>query len=295
MNFHNLVCILEIWKCGSINKAAQNLFTSQSNLSHSIRVLENELGFSLFTRNSKGISLTPEGRLFVQSAQTILSEYNKMKEIPSQFNYREDLSVSCTYSALFMQIFIQFLNQHPACGYRDAFKETGLIQVMEDIVEQRYRVAVFYCFEEREPAYRAMADKYHMTLRPLKIHIPLEVIMNPLHPLAHAAQISYRDLPKQNLVTYENFNADDWLTILKLNNEENVTYIFDRGGLLDTIKNGNYISVVVKNSIFITKNSGIIAVPLDFDKYIGIYLMCSKSCCLNHREKMFISYLTKQL
>lgn len=295
MNFHNLKCVLEIWKCGSINKAAKNLFTSQSSLSHSIRALETELGFSLFARSNKGIELTQEGECFVQSAQIILSEYKKIQKIPTQFNHHENLSVSCTYSALFMQTFIQFLNQYPVQGCRDIFKETGLIQVLQDVVEQRYRMAVFYCFEGREPFHRLTANKYNMDLIPLRLHIPLEVIMSTSHPLAKLDSVSYLNLQNQHIVTYENFDAADWLDVLGLNNEENITYIFDRGGLLDTIKTGQYISIIVKNSISISKESGVIALPLEFDQYIGVYLMKSQSYQISIREKKFIHDLKEQL
>lgn len=178
--------------------------------------------------------MTPEGRLFIQSAQIILSEYNKIRKIPAQFNRHENLSVSCTYSALFTQTFIQFLDQYPAEGCRDTFKETGLIQVIQDVVEQRYRMAIFYCFENREP-------------------------------------------------------------LLDLNDEEKITYIFDRGGLFDAVKTGPYISVVAKSSISISENSKVIALPLNFDKYIGVYLMKSQSYQMSVREKSFIRYLKKAL
>ncbi|XCP84682.1 LysR family transcriptional regulator [Roseburia hominis] len=295
MNFHNLQCVLEIWKCGSINKAAKNLFTSQSNLSHSIRALETELGFPLFARSSKGIELTQEGELFIQSAQIILSEHNKIKKIPSQFKHHENISISCTNSALFMQTFIQFLNQSPAIGCRDSFKETGLIQVIQDVVEQRYRMAIFYCFEDREPFHRLTANRYHMDLVPLRLHIPLEVLLSTSHPLAQLDSVSYQDLPNQNIVTYENFDPADWLEVLGLNDEEKITYIFDRGGLFDTVKTGQYISVVVKNSISIPEGSKVTTLPLDFDKYIGIYLMKSQSYQVSVREKKFIHYLKNQL
>ena len=44
MTFLQLNYVTEIYNCGSINKAAQNLFVSQSSLSNSIRELEDELG-----------------------------------------------------------------------------------------------------------------------------------------------------------------------------------------------------------------------------------------------------------
>ena len=295
VTFQQLTYVVEVSKCGSINKAAKNLFTSQSSLSHSIRALETELGFSLFARSNKGIELTQEGECFVQSAQIILSEYKKIQKIPTQFNHHENLSVSCTYSALFMQTFIQFLNQNPAQGCRDIFKETGLIQVLQDVVEQRYRMAIFYCFESREPFHRLTANRYNMDLIPLRLHIPLEVIMSTSHPLAKLDSISYLHLQNQHIVTYENFDAADWLDVLGLNDEENITYIFDRGGLFDTIKTGQYISVIVKNSISINKGAGVIALPLEFDQYIGVYLMKSQSYQISIREKKFIHDLKEHM
>jgi len=47
---------------GSMNKAAVELNTVQSNVSSRIRSLEDELGVSLFQRSAKGVQLTPAGR-----------------------------------------------------------------------------------------------------------------------------------------------------------------------------------------------------------------------------------------
>jgi DNA-binding transcriptional LysR family regulator len=47
---------------GSMNKAAVELNTVQSNVSSRIRSLEEELGVSLFQRSAKGVQITPAGR-----------------------------------------------------------------------------------------------------------------------------------------------------------------------------------------------------------------------------------------
>jgi LysR family transcriptional regulator, cell division regulator len=47
---------------GSMNKAAIELNTVQSNVSARIRSLEDELGVSLFQRSAKGVQVTPAGR-----------------------------------------------------------------------------------------------------------------------------------------------------------------------------------------------------------------------------------------
>ena len=47
---------------GSMNRAAQELHTVQSNVTARIRVLEEELGVSLFYRHARGVSTTPAGQ-----------------------------------------------------------------------------------------------------------------------------------------------------------------------------------------------------------------------------------------
>ena len=44
MTFQQLTYVVEISKCGSINKAAHKLFLSQSGISTAVRELEQELG-----------------------------------------------------------------------------------------------------------------------------------------------------------------------------------------------------------------------------------------------------------
>lgn len=53
----------EVAKTGNISKAAKELFISQPAISKSISKLEGSLDVSLFTRNSRGVQLTDEGKL----------------------------------------------------------------------------------------------------------------------------------------------------------------------------------------------------------------------------------------
>jgi DNA-binding transcriptional LysR family regulator len=48
--------------CGSMNKAALELNTVQSNVTARIKALEDELGFELFERTNRGVTLTAAGR-----------------------------------------------------------------------------------------------------------------------------------------------------------------------------------------------------------------------------------------
>lgn len=62
MTFQQLTYVVEISKCGSINKAAHKLFLSQSGISTAVRELEEELGIRFFVRSNRGVEFTPGGQ-----------------------------------------------------------------------------------------------------------------------------------------------------------------------------------------------------------------------------------------
>ena len=65
----------EVAEAGNITAAAQTLFISQSAVSQSIKQLEAELRTRLFARNSRGVTLTADGRMlyeYVRSAMGLL-------------------------------------------------------------------------------------------------------------------------------------------------------------------------------------------------------------------------------
>ena len=53
-------------KTGNISRAAKELFISQPAVSRAVQKLEDSLGTTLFKRNSRGVILTPEGKLLFE-------------------------------------------------------------------------------------------------------------------------------------------------------------------------------------------------------------------------------------
>jgi len=64
---------------GSIRKAADCLFTSQSALSHQIKDLESRINTELFIRNSSPLKFTPKGLLLLNLAKNILPQVENVK------------------------------------------------------------------------------------------------------------------------------------------------------------------------------------------------------------------------
>ena len=62
MDVADLKVVDAVARHGSMNKAAAELNTVQSNVSARIRSLEDELGVALFQRSARGVQVTPAGR-----------------------------------------------------------------------------------------------------------------------------------------------------------------------------------------------------------------------------------------
>ena len=56
---------IEVSRTLNFSRAADNLFVSQPTFSYQIKLLEEEVGFTIFERNGKGAALTPAGAQFV--------------------------------------------------------------------------------------------------------------------------------------------------------------------------------------------------------------------------------------
>ena len=61
--------------------AAEACFVSQPTLSVAVKKLEDELGITLFERNSGDITVTPIGQRIVEQAQRVLEETAVIKQI----------------------------------------------------------------------------------------------------------------------------------------------------------------------------------------------------------------------
>lgn len=75
MDLKELNYVVTVANEGSISRAAEKLFMSQSSLSQAIRVLEQDLGTSVFVRTTRGVRPTAAGDAFISHAKQILQQY----------------------------------------------------------------------------------------------------------------------------------------------------------------------------------------------------------------------------
>jgi DNA-binding transcriptional LysR family regulator len=75
-----LKTFLEVYRTRHFGRAAENLFVTQSAVSARIRLLEEDLGVTLFTRARNKIDLTPEGQRFLRHAEGMLNAWNRARQ-----------------------------------------------------------------------------------------------------------------------------------------------------------------------------------------------------------------------
>jgi len=72
MNLDRLRLLLQVVDSGSMSAAAQAAHLTQPAISRNIRLLEEELGVSLFEKAGRGVTLTPAGRALVPRARELV-------------------------------------------------------------------------------------------------------------------------------------------------------------------------------------------------------------------------------
>jgi len=144
LNLVHLKYAVEVAKTQSISKAAENLYMGQPNLSRAIKELEDSLGVTLFSRTSKGISLTPDGEEFLQYAKRILRQVDEVEEIYRNGKiYKQKLSVCVPRSSYISAAFAEFAKSLSMESPAEIFyKETNSSRTVSNIVREEYNLGI---------------------------------------------------------------------------------------------------------------------------------------------------------
>lgn len=79
MRLYQLEYFIKIVECGSLTRAAQELYLSQPSLTKAIASLESEYNLKLFSRSARGIRLTPKGRDFLDYARSVVESCHALE------------------------------------------------------------------------------------------------------------------------------------------------------------------------------------------------------------------------
>jgi LysR family cys regulon transcriptional activator len=125
MNLQQLRYLHEIAKRGlNVTEAANALYTSQPGVSKQVRLLEEELGITIFTRSGKRlIGITEPGQQVLSIVERLLAEAGNLKRVGEDFASEATgtLDVATTHTQaryLLPPVVKQFMERHPGVRLR---------------------------------------------------------------------------------------------------------------------------------------------------------------------------------
>lgn len=91
MDTELLKTFIEVSKTRHFGRAAESLYLTQSAVSSRIRLLENQLGVSLFTRHRNNIQLTSPGEQLLPYAESLVNTWQQARSIVTKNSQKNDI------------------------------------------------------------------------------------------------------------------------------------------------------------------------------------------------------------
>ncbi len=286
-------------KCLSFTKAAEELFITQGAVSQRIKLLEEQLGFSLFVRMTRKLELTKEGERLLhalnQSFDMIFSELDDIK-----FNeLRGELYIGA--APTFAQRWLlpklpEFQRLYPNLNIKLRVKASRL-----DFQHEPVDVAIYYSGSEHPGFYHQRL--FDEVLLPVcspeyfKFHLASKDQIADQLAIAtfiHCTESLEASEPSQEWkIWLENQNNEG----LKSLNVMNKTYIFNHADMaIIAAKNNMGIGIARESLVRDSLNAGELVAPFEQVKSgRGYDLICLNGQQLRPKNAAFIEWLKEQL
>lgn len=250
MKLEQIIYALEIARCGSISKAAKNLLLTQPNLSSSIKNLEDDIGFKIFQRLPRGVSVTTKGAQFLEYAESICRDVENINAIGLNSNSLTPINFSLSTQS-FSYIMDKFLTLHS--NYNNnitnfKIKHSHYFEVLDDVVRKQADIGIISISNEHMDLWNKLFKSKNIEFNPLtsgKLH---GYILDS-HPLFRKENLVIEDLFEYPLVTC---NHDDYNALYsndfyknKLSFKNNIL-VSDYGALIYTMESVNAATIILK-------------------------------------------------
>ena len=100
MNITELRYLVAIMQWGSVSAAAKQLYAAQPNISKALKNLEEEYHIRIFERSSTGMIPTEQGRRFIEQAERVLEDVDRLSRSVEEEQERCAEPVSYTHLTL---------------------------------------------------------------------------------------------------------------------------------------------------------------------------------------------------
>jgi DNA-binding transcriptional LysR family regulator len=284
MTVQQLKYAIAIAEAGSMNKASELLYVSQPSLTGAIKDLENEIGFQIFLRNGRGVTLTPEGSEFITYAMQVNNQYNELLEhIGKSGNRKRKFGVSTQHYSFAVKAFVELVKEYDTSTYEFAIRETKTREVISDVANLKSEIGILYLSEFNRSAINKILRANDLEFHHL-INCEAFVYMWSGHPLAKKKKIGFEELKDYPCLSFEQGDSTSFYyaeEILSTADYERTIKANDRATMLNLMVGLNGYTLC----------SGIICEELNGDDYVAVPF---DSGLPKQDSVMEIGYITKK-
>ena len=183
--------VLAAAETGSFSRAAEVLRYTPSGVNQLVTAFENELGFSVFRRSTKGVSLTENGQLLLPTVREFLRQEDRLFELATEINGLLIGSVTiAAYSSIATHwlpaVIRVFQQDYPHVSIR---LMEGIWQEVSGWLDDRTADIGFFSYQEGMPyEWIPLAED------------PMLALLPQGHPLADASTYPLKDCEKDDFI-----------------------------------------------------------------------------------------------
>ena len=276
MTLQQLRFLIAVAEAGSINAAAQNMYTAQSNISSAIKSLEGELGIRIFTRSTRGVMLTNDGTELLGYARQVVEQANILESrYTTSDAHSTRLDISAQHYAFSVQAFIDVVESVDDESFDFRMRETTTAQIIDDVRAFRSEIGILYLDDFNHRVLEKAFSDARVTFYPL-FEAYVHVFMGSANPLSTRSEIKLEELEPYTRYSFEQgfsgsfYYAEEPLAEVPCARNIRVS---DRGTLTNLLvtSNGYALSTGVLSS---EMQSGIVSIPLAGDHTMRVgYIM----------------------
>lgn len=194
MNFVHLKYAIIVAETGSISKAAEKLFVAQPNVSRGIKELEQELGITIFERNSKGMTVTPDGERLISYGKKLIHQMDEMEKTFKEQKKKNVFSISVPRASYIADAFVKFTESLKNVDDVEVFyKETNAYRVINNILNEDYKLGIVRYSVNHDVYFKDMLAKKELKYE-LITEFKYVLVFSKNSPLAQNEKVYYNDL-----------------------------------------------------------------------------------------------------
>ena len=292
MTLQQLKYVDAVASCGSVSEAARRVFATQPTLTESIRSLEEELRIAIFTRSSRGVSVTREGEEFLASARQILDDAARIQsKYTGKAVRRPQFAVSCQHYAFAVEAFMEVVKANGADSYDFTLRETVTSEIIDDVARHRSEIGVLYLSRRNERAIMKILKKEELRFEELFVSRP-HVFLGKRHPLAKKkGGISPKELDAYPFISFEQgvenalYFAEEVMP--SIDRKKNIR-VRDRATMTNLILGLDGYTIASGALSRELNGPDIVAVPLKMDDFIRVGLVLRDGIPLSEAGKAFV-------